>query len=322
MSFESIQKPVQQELAAMTVLLSQAFVSKVPLIEEIGQHILHSGGKRLRPLLLLLCTKACGYLGSDHIAVAALIELIHTATLLHDDVVDEATQRRGQKTASHQWGNEAAILVGDFLYSKAFQLLLDIDDRAIMQILVNTTNQMAEGEALQLLNRRKLHLSEQDYLTIIEAKTARLFEASAHSAAVLSQSSSKITEAMKQYGLHLGMAFQLIDDVLDYQINPTQIGKDVGKDLAEGKMTLPLIYTCMQGTRLEIQRIQDTIEHYTSQSFTEVLESIHRRGGLDYTRQQAQNHISLAQQALDQLPTSPYQEAAFKLADFVIARQY
>lgn len=322
MSFETIQQPVKQELAAMRALLSQAFISKVALIEEIGAHILNSGGKRLRPLLVLLCAKACGYQGSHHISVAALIELIHTATLLHDDVVDQATQRRAQKTANHQWGNEAAILVGDFLYSKAFQLLLDINDRTLMQILVNTSHQMAEGEALQLFNRRKLQLSEDDYLIIIEAKTAGLFEASAHTAAVLSQSPSVITEAMKQYGLHLGIAFQLMDDVLDYQIDPPQTGKELAKDLAEGKMTLPLIYTFMQCTKLEKQVIQEAIEHSKIESFTEVLELIHRRGGLDYTRQRAQKHIDRAQEALKQLPTSVYQEAAFRLADFVIARQH
>jgi octaprenyl-diphosphate synthase len=322
MSFARIQQPVEQELKEMRAMLAQAFCSKVRLIEEVGEHILQGGGKRLRPLLVLLCAKACSYAGRQHIVVAALIELIHTATLLHDDVVDEASERRAHKTANAQWGNEAAILVGDFLYSKAFQLLLDIHHPPIMQILVKTTNQMAEGEALQLLKRRTADLLEADYLEIIAAKTAQLFEAAAESAAVLSGAPENIIRALKHYGFHLGMAFQLIDDVLDYQMDHNQTGKNPGQDLREGKMTLPLIYSLAQGSALEIELIQAAIADCTPQRFANVLDIVTQRGGLEYTRHQAQIQAGLAQAALDQLPTSDYRTAARALADFVIDRQH
>lgn len=319
MTFKAIQDPVRDDFQAMKALIAQAFNSKSPLIETIGQHILHNHGKCLRPLLLLLSSQACGYTGDRHIKAAALIELLHTATLLHDDVVDDAEVRRGQKTAKALWGNEAAILVGDFLYAKAFQLLLDVGYPAIMGLLVNTTQQMAEGEALQLLGRRQLNTQKADYLEIVEAKTAKLFEACAHMGALLSHAPPAIEQAMRDYGLHLGTAFQLMDDVLDYEADPAQTGKDRGNDFMEGKMTLPLIYALQRGRPEQVDKLTQAIQQqpYQPQTFGMVLAILQATGGLKDSKALAIAELDKAKQALLAVPDSSYKEALMLLADFV-----
>ncbi len=319
MTFKAIQDPVWEDFQAMKTLIAQAFHSKSPLIETIGQHILHNNGKCLRPLLLLLSSQACGYTGDRHIKAAALIELLHTATLLHDDVVDDAEVRRGQKTTKALWGNEAAILVGDFLYAKAFQLLLDVGDPAIMALLVHTTQQMAEGEALQLLGGRQLNTQKADYLDIVQAKTAKLFEACAHMGALLSHAPPAIEQAMRDYGLHLGTAFQLMDDVLDYEADPTQTGKDLGNDLIEGKMTLPLIYALQRGRPEQVEILTQAIQQqpYQPQTFAVVLDILQVTGALKDSKALAVAELDKAKQALLVIPDSSYKEALMLLANFV-----
>ncbi len=319
MTFKAIQDPVRDDFQAMKVLITRAFNSRSPLIETIGQHILNNSGKCLRPLLLLLSSQACGYTGDRHIKAAALIELLHTATLLHDDVVDDAEVRRGQKTANALWGNEAAILVGDFLYAKAFQLLLDVGHSAIMALLVNTTQQMAEGEALQLLGRRQLQTQKADYLEIVQAKTAKLFEACAHMGALLSHAPPAIEQAMRDYGLHLGTAFQLMDDVMDYEADPAQTGKDLGNDFMEGKMTLPLIYALQRGSPEQVATLTQAIQQqpFQPQTFGVVLAILQATGGLKDSKALAIAELDKAKQALCAVPESSYKEALMLLADFV-----
>lgn len=324
MTFKRIQEPVRDDFQAMQALMQKAFQSRSPLIETIGQHILQSRGKGLRPLLLLLSSKACGYTNDRHIVAAALIELIHTATLLHDDVVDDALIRRGQKTTKALWGNEAAILVGDFLYSKAFQLLLDVGHPAIMTLLVSTTQQMAEGEALQLLGRRQLHIQEADYLQIVQAKTAKLFEACTQIGALLSNAPPAIQTAMCKYGLHLGTAFQLIDDVLDYEADPKQTGKDLGNDWMEGKMTLPLIYALQHGNTEQVATLIQAIQQadHPPQIFDVILNILQDTGGLQAGKAMATAEIDKAKAALLPLPDSAYKEALMQLAAFVLDRHH
>ncbi len=322
MIFKRIQKPVMDDLQTMKALAQKAFRSQAPLITAVGEHILNKGGKCLRPLLLLLSSKACGYTGDRHCVAAALIELLHTATLLHDDVVDDASIRRGQKTAKALWGNEAAILVGDFLYSKAFELLLQVGDLGIMSVLIQTTQTMAEGEALQLLGRRRLETQEADYITIVEAKTAKLFEACAHIGALLAKVSPTIEKAMCDYGRHLGIAFQLIDDVLDYETDPTQTGKDLGNDWREGKMTLPIIYALKQSRPAHRKTIEEAIIHYQPESLPAILSILQDSGGLRYTTQWARAELEKATKALEPLPESPYKAALLELTAFVLERKY
>ncbi len=322
MIFKRIQKPVMDDLQALKPLIHKAFESKAPLIETIGQHILGNSGKCLRPLLLLLSSKACGYAGDRHRVAAALIELLHTATLLHDDVVDDASIRRGQKTAKALWGNTAAILVGDFLYAKAFELLLQVGNSTIMSVLVHTTQTMAEGEALQLLGRRVLQTQEADYLKIVEAKTAKLFEACAQIGALLAHASEAIEKAMRDYGRHLGIAFQLMDDVLDYEADPAQTGKELGNDWMEGKMTLPIIYALKNSDPADKQLIEEAITHYQPESFPAILSILQKSGGLRYTTQLARAELDKATRVLRPLPESPYKIALLELTTFVLEPGY
>lgn len=313
---------VSDDLNGVDKLILSSLYSEVPLIQEIGHYIIRGGGKRLRPLLVLLCAKACGYSGAKHIAMATVVEFIHTATLLHDDVVDESAQRRGYPTANSKWGNEAAVLVGDFLYSRAFQLMVDVGDLEILQIFANATNTIAEGEVLQLLNQQNPQTNEQNYLHVIRCKTAKLFEAAAEVGAVLTGSSAHMRTIMAQYGLHIGTAYQLIDDLLDYQATDAAFGKKLGQDLTEGKPTLPLIYLLQHGTEQQRALASDAISDPQAIKLAAVQEAIQNSGALEYTLAFAKREAILAKQALSELIDSEYRSAALDLADFVVQRTF
>jgi octaprenyl-diphosphate synthase len=294
--------------------------SPVALINQLSQHIIYSGGKRLRPMLVTLCAKACGYEGDQDALLAAVVEFIHTATLLHDDVVDDSDLRRGQKTASSIWGNEAAVLVGDYLYSRAFQMMIKAQSMRIMDLFANATNTIAQGEVLQLLNINDANTSEQKYNEVIYGKTACLFEAATQTGAILSDSDEQTEQALKSYGKHLGTAFQLIDDALDYTANADELGKNVGDDLAEGKPTLPLIYAMQHGDDEQQALIRNAIENGGLDHIDAITRIIHSTGALEYTYQQALNETNMAKQAIESLPGSEYKQALSFLADYSVDR--
>lgn len=296
--------------------------SEVGLVENIGHYLIDAGGKRLRPLLVLLIAKTLGYEGSRHIDLAAIIEFIHTATLLHDDVVDVSSLRRGRLTANAQWGNAPAVLVGDFLYSRAFQMLVDLGSMDIMGILSNTTNIISEGEVQQLVNAKNPDVSEENYQRVIHKKTAALFEAACESSAVLSEASPAQRQAAHKFGHHLGMAFQLIDDALDYSGDAAALGKNLGDDLAEGKPTLPLIHAMRTGTSAERDLIRRAIEQGSGEQLEEILGIINRTGALIYTQTCAEQHAKTAQTYLDQLPHNPYTQALTDLTAFSVSRNH
>ena len=308
---------VEQEFASVNKLIVSELKSDVGLVENIGHHIVDSGGKRLRPVVVLLAALANGYKGSQHIQMAAVIEFIHTATLLHDDVVDVSALRRGRDTANAQWGNAPSVLVGDFLYSRAFQMLVAIGDMPIMSIMADATNVISEGEVQQMGNAGNSNLTEDIYLQVIYRKTAKLFEAAAQTGASLA---SVNQAAMADYGKYLGMAFQIADDVLDYQGDIDSIGKHVGDDLAEGKMTLPLIYTRDNCDTAQALVICQAIENKSAEHFNQILELIRAAGGLEYSLQKAQQQADLAKAALAALPESDYKTVMLELADFSVAR--
>lgn len=317
---ETIQSLVLEDYTAVHSLLQKAFSSKTSLIQTIGTYFLKQPGKCLRPLLVLLSYKACFFYGravmatQQPITLAAIMELIHIATLLHDDVVDAAEKRRGQASVNQRFGNEAAILAGDFLYAKAFQLLIDLQHPEAMHMLVTTTQQMAEGEALQLLKRGQWNTTQEEYLEMIRAKTATLFEACTFLGAQLAQATPTLATAWKQYGVALGLAFQVMDDVLDYEaIAPT---KDRGRDLQEGKMTLPLIYALSKANRTQKKRLQSALDLF---DFRQVLELLQELQALEYSRQYAANYIRSAKEALETgVPPSIYREAALRLGELVL----
>ncbi len=317
-----IRKLMQADIQAVDQLILRRLSSDVALINELGRYIINSGGKRLRPLLVLLAARACGYKGKNHIELAAVIEFIHTATLLHDDVVDASDLRRGKQTANAIWGNEAAVLVGDFLYSRSFEMMVRVDSMRVMEILSTTTNVIAEGEVLQLLNCHDPDTTEDLYRDVIRYKTAKLFEASAQLGAVLGKQPETIELAMAAYGMHLGTAFQLIDDALDYGSSGADIGKNIGDELAEGKPTLPLIYAMRNGTAQQVNAIRQAIEHGGLDHIATVLEAIESTNAIAYTAQSAQQEADLAIEALAELPASPYKEALYGLAEFSVNRSY
>lgn len=322
MPFKAIIHPIQDDFSKVNKLIDEQCFSRAALVNTLSHAIFNVGGKRLRPLVLLLSARACGYAGADHIALATVIEYIHTATLLHDDVVDKSPLRRGKPAAHTQWGNEAAVLVGDFLYSRAFQLMTQIDDLRVMRLLANTTNVLAEGEALQLLNCHNPHVSEEEYLEIIQAKTAKLFETAAQLGALLAHAPPDIEAALAQYGLHLGTAFQIMDDLLDYQGTEDEMGKTGLHDLHEGKVTLPLIYLYNQGTADQKALLETVILQEHTLDLTAIQTLIKTSGALQYTHQVAQNHIDRALSALSALPPSPFKTSATSLALFAIQRTY
>jgi len=319
---DTLRAIVSDDIAAVDELIRTRLYSDVALINQLSNYIINSGGKRLRPLLVLLSARACQYQDSQHINLAAVIEFIHTATLLHDDVVDASLLRRGNMTANAVWGNEASVLVGDFLYSRAFEMMVEANDMRIMEILSHTTNTIAEGEVLQLLNCHDAETTEDRYLEVISRKTAKLFEAAARIGAVLGRQSDAIETALASYGLHLGIAFQLIDDVLDYSASPVDTGKNLGDDLAEGKPTLPLLHAMNKGTPDEAHIIRKAIENGGHENMSAVLAAIESTGSISYTAQAAQREARQAITALDPLPSSTYKKALYSLAEFSVGRTY
>lgn len=296
--------------------------SDVVLVRQVGEYIINSGGKRLRPALVILSAGAFGYAGKYHHNLAAIIEFIHTATLLHDDVVDASKLRRSKATANALFGNAASVLVGDFLYSRAFQMMVEVNNMRIMQVLADATNTIAEGEVLQLLNCRNPDVKEENYLQVIQYKTAKLFEAATRLGAILCSVTPAKEESMAAYGMHLGTAFQLTDDMLDYSGDYHDTGKNLGDDLAEGKPTLPLIYAMKTGSEKQVTIVRNAIKQGGEESLQAVLDVIQKTDALDYTRQKAEAESSMASAAISSLPNSNYKECLLQLATFAVARNY
>lgn len=312
---------VAQEFAAVDQLILAECRSQVPLVEKIAHHIIDSGGKRLRPLLVLLAGRALGYRDPEHLLLAALIEFMHTSTLLHDDVVDESSLRRGKPTANTQWSNQSCVLVGDFLYSRSFEMMVRVGSMRVMEILSKVTCVLAEGEVMQLTNVRNPKISEAQYREVIYAKTAKLFEGATQAAAVVAGATPEQEAALREYGAQLGLAFQLIDDLLDYEGEAEVMGKNVGDDLAEGKPTLPLIYAMQQGSEEEALLIRQAIRQGGLAQLDAVLDIVRRTGALEYTREQAAICSAQAQQSLLALPASPYRDALSALAEMALGRK-
>lgn len=308
-------------MATVNQVIRTHLYSEVALVNQISEYIISAGGKRIRPQLVLLFANAYGYAGTDHHLLAAIIEFIHTATLLHDDVVDESTLRRGRQTANALFGNAASVLVGDFLYSRAFQMMVLINHPYIMKVLSDATNVIAEGEVLQLLNIKDPDITQERYLEVIRSKTAKLFEAATQLGAFIAGASENHINAAAEYGSCLGTAFQLIDDVLDYSGKAEDIGKNLGDDLREGKATLPLIFLMEHGTPKEQALVRNCISQGDTQHFNQIVQAITERGALEYTKKQAQAAIDQAILALQPLPDSQFKDALFKLAEFAIHRQ-
>jgi len=313
---------IGEDMAAVDGVLRESLRSDVVLIREVATHIIAGGGKRLRPALLLLAARACGYGGRDHHTLAAAIEMIHTATLLHDDVVDESQLRRGKSTANARFGNPASVLVGDFLYSRTFQLMVGVDRMRVLAIVADATNLIAEGEVLQLMHAGDAALDEAAYFAVIERKTAKLFEAAGRLGAVLGDASSECEEALAHYGRHLGIAFQIMDDVLDYSGEAAEIGKNLGDDLADGKMTLPLIRALALGTSDEAQVIRHAVAGGGLTDFAPVVAALHRTGALAYARERAEAEASAAAASLAVLPASPAAKSLLQLSTFAARRNY
>jgi octaprenyl-diphosphate synthase len=322
MNIEEIRSPVAADLAAVDRVIRTRLKSEVALVDQVSTYIIASGGKRLRPLLVVLAARAAGYKGERHVDAAAIIEFIHTATLLHDDVVDGSSLRRGQDTANEVWGNETSVLVGDFLYSRAFQMMAELGSLPIMRVMADATNTIAEGEVLQLLNAHDPETTEQRYLSVIYRKTARLFEAGAQVAGLLVALPDAQQEALARYGRHAGNAFQLIDDVLDYRGSSEERGKNLGDDLAEGKPTLPLIYALQHGSPAQRELIRLAVAQGGLSQLTGITESIEKTGGLEYTTQLARKEMESALAALKAMPASQFRDALQALARFAVERTY
>lgn len=318
----SIRGLVEEETAAVDRLILRELQSDVVLINQIGHYIVNSGGKRLRPMLLLLAAKALNCNDPHVITLAAVIEFIHTATLLHDDVVDESTLRRGRDTANALWGNSASVLVGDYLYSRSFELMVSVQNLRIMEVLSHTTTAIAEGEVLQLLNCNNPATTEQKYLDVIARKTAILFSAAVQLSAILAGVPEPVESAFKAYGLHLGIAFQLIDDALDYRATPEELGKNLGDDLADGKPTLPLIYALEKSDAKQADILRRAIEQGNREAFLEVLDIVTSTDAISYTSRRAVEEASRAIEALSVLPESSYKDALVNLAKFSVERSY
>jgi len=322
MDFQAIKALVHDDLQAVNREIGARLQSDVALINQLAGYIVNSGGKRLRPMIVLLGAKALGHDGETHVKLAAVIEFIHTATLLHDDVVDSSAMRRGQSTANTIWGNEASVLVGDFLYSRAFEMMVEVNSMRVMEILAHTTNTIARGEVLQLLNCHDPDTTEERYRDVIQSKTAKLFEAAAMLAAVITGQSADIETAMGKYGLHLGTAFQLVDDALDYGRGNPDLGKNVGDDLAEGKPTLPLIHALRTGSAAQRELLRGVIERGDHTQIETVVDTIESTGSIAYTARQAEAEAALAKEALVPLPESSYKQALLDLAVFSVERNH
>lgn len=322
MSIEHIKKFIAQDMGTVDSVIREKLYSHVALVRQVSEYIINSGGKRLRPALVVLSAGAFGYSGSHQHNLAAVIEFIHTATLLHDDVVDESELRRNKETANALFGNAASVLVGDFLYSRAFQMMVEVDNMRVMQVLANATNTIAEGEVLQLLNCHDPDVEEANYLRVIRFKTAKLFEAASRLGAIISVASPEEEQALAIYGMHLGTAFQLIDDVLDYSGDHQDTGKNLGDDLAEGKPTLPLIYAMRTGTKAQAEIIRKAIKEGKQDDFPLVLEVIQQTKALDYAKQCAQTEADTATASISILPDSECKECLLQLAAFAVTRNY
>lgn len=318
--FADVQALAAADMAAVDALIRARLASDVVLINQVAEYIIGSGGKRLRPMLHLLAARAAGYGGGDHIQLAALIEFIHTSTLLHDDVVDESDLRRGRKTANAVWGNAASVLVGDFLYSRSFQMMVELDQMRVMRILADTTNRIAEGEVLQLLNIGNPDTGERAYLDVIERKTAVLFAAATRLGAVLAELPAAQEDALARYGLELGYAFQIADDVLDYASDAGTLGKNIGDDLAEGKPTLPLIIAIERSAPEQAQMLKQAIRAGGLDALDDVLAAIRATGAIEASRERAHAYARSALTALDALPPSPSRDALAVLAGYAIDR--
>jgi octaprenyl-diphosphate synthase len=321
-TLENIRGLVRTELAAVDDAIRHGLHSVVPLVDQIADHIIGGGGKRLRPLLVVLAGKACGATGLECVRAAAFIEFIHTATLLHDDVVDMSALRRGRDTANEIFGNQASVLVGDFVYSRAFQLMAATRSKRVIEIMAEATNVIAEGEVLQLMNAHDPETTEARYLEVIHRKTARLFQAGAEVAAVISGAPEGLQRELAEYGRHLGIAYQLIDDVLDYQSDPETRGKNLGDDLAEGKPTLPLIYAMRHGNGCSGDLMREVIRDGGRERLPDILSAIESAGGLEYTARLAQSEADAALETLAALPDTPYRDALGTLVRFAVARKH
>lgn len=322
MSIESIRNVIAKDMGEVDNVIQQKLHSQVALVRQVSEYIIHSGGKRLRPALVILAAGSFDYKGLYHHNLAAVIEFIHTATLLHDDVVDESGLRRNQATANALFGNAASVLVGDFLYSRAFQMMVEVGNMRVMEVLADATNTIAEGEVLQLLNCRDPDVEEENYLQVIRFKTAKLFEAAARLGAILSGATPVEEEALAAYGMHLGTAFQLVDDLLDYSGNDQDTGKNLGDDLAEGKPTLPLIFAMRSGTPEQVNAVRHAIQTGGKDGFEPILKIIQESGALDYARQCAQNEANTAISAITAIRDSIYKQCLLELAEFAITRNY
>ncbi|NCF50338.1 octaprenyl diphosphate synthase [Gammaproteobacteria bacterium] len=321
MTFDDVAEMTRDDMRAVDTLISASLQSDVALVSQVSEYIVKSGGKRLRPVIVLLAARAFGYAGEQHIRAAAIIEFIHTATLLHDDVVDSSARRRGQDSANTVFGNQASVLVGDFLYSRAFQMMVDIDSMRVMQILADATNTIAAGEVMQLMNVHDPDTSEEAYRQVIYRKTARLFEAGAQIAAVLAQRSKPEEQAMVRFGQELGTAFQLVDDALDFNASAEELGKNLGDDLAEGKATLPLIFAMENGSAEDKELIRKAITEGGLDQLDKIQAIIESTGALQYTAARAQEAADSAIAVLSDIPDSDYKQALIAIAEFAVQRR-
>lgn len=322
MSFESIRALVGEDLSATDRFIVSQLESNIPLIQQVVEYVLSCGGKRVRPLILLLSARAINERAEKHIDLAAAVELIHTATLLHDDVVDASTLRRGQKTANTIWGGDASVLIGDFLYSRAFQIVVDQRHQEIMEVFAKSTHYIAEGEIMQMVNCKNPDTTQEYYFDIIRRKTAKLFEVSSQFGAMITTSNAPEIAAMRDYGMNLGMAYQLIDDALDYAQSPEQTGKNIGQDLSEGKTTLPLIHAMRKSTGADLKLLRSAIQTGSSEQLLDICGIIASTDAIQYTSDIAKQHAEDANAALKNIPASPYKQALEELSGFVVERTY
>ena len=318
----TITQSISADMDAVNTVIRRQLYSDVPLVNQIAEYIISAGGKRVRPVLVLLMANAYGYKGIHHHDLAAVVEFIHTATLLHDDVVDESSLRRGRKTANALFGNAASVLVGDFVYSRAFQMMVAVKNMRVMQILADATNVIAEGEVLQLLNMHDPDVTEERYLQVIRSKTAKLFEAAAQLGALIAGAPDDAIEGAAEYGRSIGTAFQLVDDVLDYSGNAADIGKNVGDDLREGKPTLPLIFLMQNGTPVQRDLVRACIENGDERHFDEILSAITSSGALEYTIQAAEKASARAAHAISSMPDSVFKDSLLQLCAFAVHRNH
>lgn len=322
MSLESIRALVYDDLQATDHFIISQLDSNIPLIKQVLEYVLSCGGKRIRPLVLLLSAKALHYSNHHHINLAAVIELIHTATLLHDDVVDSSTLRRGNKTAHTIWGSNSSVLVGDYLYSRAFQIVVDLKHQTILEIFAKATHYIAEGEILQLVNCNNPDTTESFYFEIIQRKTAKLFEVATQLGALLATNNDQTVALLKQFGLHLGLAYQLIDDALDYGTSSDLMGKNIGQDISDGKTTLPLIYAMQKSKNADLDLLRYAITTGSNKNLENILSIIESTNAIEYTVQAAKKQVKEAQNLLDHLPKSPYQKALHDISNFIAERMY